>query len=183
MSSLLSAVLFSGVAQAFSGNWTFSGHWGHGDLDYTTDSGEFLYSDINDSSSMFGVSAHYRLMNNLGVRAMYERGDYHSRTYCSPGDDVICTPINREDNTRFESWSLALVPRLRVAPMWSVYGTLGIADMRHASGEFFTGQSETAVIYGGGLRANFLPRTHVSLEYEMSDFDYSVARLSLGVRF
>lgn len=183
ISSLLSAALFSGAAQAFTGNWTFSGHWGYGDLEYARESGDGWYSQVNDSSSMFGLSAQYQLLNNMGIRAMYERGNYQSTSHCSPYVDQICTLEIRSEDTRFESWSLALVPRLRVTPIWSVYGTLGVADMSHASGESALGQSDTSVIYGGGLRATFFPRTHLSLEYEMSDFDYSVARLSLGVRF
>jgi opacity protein-like surface antigen len=186
----LRMIAFAFVAAVMSqpavaqGPWTAAVHFGGAEVDRlitSTDEGAW-WSRVDDRRAALGASVAYDFLPMLGVRLMYERGpDYAAENVCPPG--ATCAAVAIGEEMDFTAWHLAAVPRIALAPDWSLFGTLGAMRWKLRQDTILPGDSGTEFTYGAGLAWRITPSVELGLEYQRSGIDYDTLRFNLGMRF
>jgi len=162
--------------------WVLSAHAGSTDIDrLITDRGPW-WSSVDDDQVGLGVSVTYEWDSWLGLRLLYEEADgFEAQNRCPPNRP--CPALAFDEKVDLTAWQLAAVPRWRVGPEWSVFGTAGALAWKVKRDRLLPGDSGTHFVYGGGLTWHISDRIDFGLEYQRSTVDYQSLRVNLGARF
>lgn len=166
---------------AAQGSFSLAAHVGSTDIERVQRSGGPWWTDVDDSATSLGLSLGYEFSRILGLRLGYERArDLRATNLCPPG--AACPAIAIKEQQDFTTWQLALVPRLPLAGQWSLFGLLGVMDMKLSRDDLLPAGSETSLVYGVGLGRR-LGMAEFGVEYQATDDVYRGLRFNAGVRF
>lgn len=180
--SLLLFAFGAQPASADAGSWVVTGHVGAIEVDRLVRGSGDWWAEVDKRKTSLGLGLSYDYSPILGVRVLYERANgLRSSNVCPPG--ATCPAIAIGEDTDFEAWQIAAVPRMPLGRDWSLFGTLGAMRWKLKEENLLPGDSGTEFVYGVGVNWRGVGDFELGLEYQRASTDYDAVRLNVGLRF